>query len=191
MFTNFIFKNYINGSKLITKKVTRQLFISRVIEPILALILMAIFQNTPMPIAIISLILGPYSLSQFVLLYNEMSGNSVFYLAYAHTKYKRPIVYNNVTVSRKVPCIQLKPESRDIVKILTFDIKGFYVDGVKIKGFYVDGVKKSLIDIIHADGYYKKVELVETIKKPLNNRQKFSNEFIIKGYRLHLYDNLK
>ena len=77
--------------------------------------------------------------------------------------------------------MQFKPESQDMVKVLSFDIKEISVDGVE----------KSFIDIIYADGYYKKVELVETIQKPLNIRQKFSDEFSLKGYRLNLYDKVK
>lgn len=148
MFTNFIFKDYINGSKLITKKVTRQLIISRGIEPSIIIILMGPFTLLPRLFAIgfIS-VLFRYFLYLLALLYNEMSGNSVFRLAYANTEYGRTTVYN--------------------------------------------GVEKSFIDIIYADGYYKKVELVETIQKPLNNRQKFSDEFSLKGYRLNLYDKVK
>lgn len=182
MFTNFIFKDYINGSKLITKKVTRQLIISRGIEPSIIIVLMGPFTLLPRLFAIgfIS-VLFLYFLYLLALLYNEMSGNSVFRLAYANTEYGSTTVYNNVTVSREASYMQFKPESQDMVKILGFDIKELSVDGVE----------KSFIDIIYADGYYKKVELVETIKKPLNNRQKFSDEFNVKGYRLNLYDKVK
>lgn len=182
MFTNFIFKDYINGSKLITKKVTRQLIISRGIEPSIVIILMGPFSKAPFPFSIgfigLCMISFIYLLA---LLYNEMSGNSVFRLAYANTEYGRTTVYNNVTVSQEAQYIQFKPESQDMIKILGFDIKELSVDGVD----------KSFIDIIYADGYYKKVELVETIQKPLNNRQKFSDEFSLKGYRLNLYDKVK
>lgn len=182
MFTNFIFKDYINGSKLITKKVRRQLIISRAIEPSIIIILMTPFTLLPRPFAIgfIS-VLFLYFIYLLALLYNEMSGNSVFRLAYANGEYGRKTVYNNVTVSREASYMQFKPESQDMVKILGFDIKELSVDGIE----------KSFIDIIYADGYYKKVELVETIKKPLNNRQKFSDEFNVKGYRLNLYDKVK
>ena len=182
MFTNFIFKDYINGSKLITKKVTRQLIISRGIEPSIIILLMTPFTLLPRLFAIgfIS-VLFLYFIYLLALLYNEMSGNSVFRLAYANTEYGRTTVYNNVTVSKEPPYMQFKPESQDAVKVLGFDIKELSVDGVE----------KSFIDIIYADGYYKKVELVETIQKPLNNRQKFSDEFSLKGYRLNLYDKVK
>ena len=182
MFTNFIFKDYINGSKLITKKVTRQLIMSRVIEPSIIILLMTPFTLLPRLFAIgfIS-VLFLYFIYLLALLYNEMSGNSVFRLTYANGEYGRKTVYNNITVSREASYMQFKPESQDMVKILGFDIKELSVDGIE----------KSFIDIIYADGYYKKVELVETIKKPLNNRQKFSDEFNVKGYRLNLYDKVK
>ena len=182
MFTNFIFKDYINGSKLITKKVTRQLIISRGIEPSIIILLMTPFTLLPRLFAIgfIS-VLFLYFIYLLALLYNEMSGNSVFRLAYANAEYGRTTVYNNVTISKEPPYMQFKPESQDKVKILAFDIMELSVDGVE----------KSFIETAHADGYYKKVELVETIQKPLNNRQKFSDEFSIKRYRLNLYDKVK
>lgn len=182
MFTNFIFKDYINGSKLITKKVTRQLIMSRGIEPSIIILLMTPFTLLPRLFAIgfIS-VLFLYFIYLLALLYNEMSGNSVFRLAYANTEYGRTTVYNNVTISKEPPYIQFKPESQDMIKILGFDINELSVDGVE----------KSFIDIIYAYGYYKKVELVETIRKPLNSRQQFSDEFTRKGYRLNLYSQLK
>lgn len=182
MITNFIFQNYINGSKLITKKVTRQLIRSRGIEPSIIILLMTPFTLLPRLFAIgfIS-VLFLYFIYLLALLYNEMTGNSVFRLAYANTEYGQTTVYNNVTISKEPPYIQFKPESQDMIKILGFDINELSVDGKE----------KSFIDIIHVNGFYKKVEIIEAIKKPLNSRQQFSDEFNLKSYRLNLYSQLK
>lgn len=182
MFTNFIFKNYLNGSKLITKKVVYHLFISRTIEPSVALLLMMPFSKAPLPIAISFIsVLSLYFLYCLKLLFNELLDNGVLRLAYKKAEYGRTNVYNNVTISVQPPYIQFKPESQDMIKI----------PGGEFHELSVDGKEKSFIDIIHCDGFYKKVEIVETLKKPLNSRQQFSDEFTLKGYRLNLYSQLK